>query len=162
MLDSFRRAVAPPRWAWLAAAALVAAGCRGPALTETALSLPAGPTPARLAVKVDEEPLVVRFAPGLLDHVEWREHDPGEAPPNPLLALPPGPTPDAAWVLRVRRRGSSALVPVVYLAVRDAGRDRMLYVSREEAGPREPGTAFEVQDDLSVRVTSPTGPVRAK
>lgn len=147
--------------ACLAAAAVVfAAGCRGPALTATSLSMPAaGGEPARLVVKVEQQPVLTRFDPFFVDHLQWSEHDGGQAPPNPLVELPLGPKPEAAWVLRARRRGSTALVPVAYLAVRDApGARHLIYVTQTDAARFEPGTAFELQGDLTVRVSNPTAP----
>lgn len=138
----------------------LAVGCSGPAITETAMSMPGGTGGlARLVLKVQDEPVVVRFEPSALDHLEWSALDVDEAPPNPLVDLPPGPRPVAAWVLRARRRGSTALVPVVYLAVRDEPVARhMVYVTRVDAAPCEPGTAFDLRDDGTVRVFSPSGP----
>lgn len=151
------------RQARLTAAAVVAlaAGCQGPALTEASLSLPAaaGGEPARFVVKVEQQPVLVRFDPLFVDHLQWSPHDDDEAPPNPLVDLPLGPRPEAAWVLRARRRGSSALVPVAYVAVRDApGPRHMIYVTGTDAARFEPGTALEVLGDLSVRVSNPIAP----
>ncbi len=140
---------------WLLAG-LLAAGCRGPALGEPAVSLPdARGAPARLVVTVDDQPVLVRFDPASIDHLQWAEWDPDEPPPNPLVELPHGAAPDAAWVLRTRRRGSSALVPTVYLGVREG---RFVYVTREDGARCGPGTSFEVLDDLAVRVSDPTAP----
>lgn len=147
-------------WALVALPVVVASGCRVSGLSEARVSLPdPGAGSARLVVQIEGQPVPVYFDPVAFDHLEWTEHDVDQAPPNPLSALPAGAGPAAAWLLRARRRGSTALVPLAYLGLGDhQGARQMIYSTRTHTGRLEPGGAFEVAVDGAVRVVSPTAP----
>lgn len=141
---------------WTIPALLLLSGCGGPTLREARFSLPGHGEPAKVVVRLDEQPVPIRFDGVAVDYAEWVEHPTGDAPPHPLEALPDGARPTAAWVLRVRLRATGALVPTVYVAHReDAG---LVYSTRRLAGRLEPGAGFDVTGDGSVLLSNPAAP----
>lgn len=142
---------------WVGAAmASLLAGCRTPGLAEARFSLPAAGEPAKVVVRVDEQPIALRFDAQTIDYAEWVPHPVDEAPPSPLEELPPGSRPVGAWLLRVRLRGTGALVPSVYMAQRSGA--GLLFSTRRVTGRLEPGAGFDVLADGSVRLSNPAAP----
>jgi hypothetical protein len=140
-----------------AIAAITLGGCRDPGFVAVTASLPSprGREPARIVTTVGEQPVPVELDPVYVDYLEWTPAAPHDAPP-PLTNLPEAVQLRTAWVLRTRLRGSSALTPTVYLAEREGG--GLLYSTRHGWGHVDPGATFDLREDGSIVVMSPTAP----